>query len=70
MAIATYVGVLPVVMLLALTLGPFLHSWNFILNNVVFNACVVAGLTWVVMPLVTRLLSGWLNPPREMDLKK
>jgi Uncharacterized protein conserved in bacteria len=62
MAIATYLGVLPVVMLLALTLGPLLRSWNFILNNVVFNACVVALLTWAVMPLLTRLLHGWLNP--------
>ena len=61
MAIATYLGVLPVVMLLALTLGQLLHSWNFILNNVVFNACVVVLLTWVVMPLITRALHGWLN---------
>ena len=61
MAIATYLGVLPVVMLLALTLGRLTRSWNFILNNVVFNACVVALLTWVVMPLITRALHGWLH---------
>ena len=61
MAFATYLGVLPVVMALALTLGPLIRSWNFILNNVVFNACVVALLTWVVMPLLTRALHGWLQ---------
>jgi len=61
MAIATYLGVLPVVMLLALTLGQLLRSWNFILNNVVFNAFVVVLLTWVVMPLITRALHAWLN---------
>jgi len=61
MAIATYLGVLPVVMLLALTLGRLIGSWNFILNNIVFNAFVVALLTWVVMPLITRALHGWLN---------
>ena len=61
MAVATYLGVLPVVMGLALTLGPAIRSWNFILNNVVFNACVVALLTWVVMPLITRALHGWLH---------
>ena len=61
MAIATYLGVLPVVMLLALTLGQLIHSWNFILNNIVFNAFVVALLTWVVMPLITRALHGWLQ---------
>jgi len=62
MAIATYLGVLPVVMFLALTLGRLIRSWNFILNNVLFNACVVALLPWVVMPLITRALHGWLHP--------
>jgi len=61
MAIATYLGVLPVVMVLALTLGRLIGSWNFILNNIVFNAFVVALLTWVVMPLITRALHGWLQ---------
>jgi len=60
MAIATYLGVLPVVMLLSLTLGRVIQSWPFVLGNVVFNACVVALLTWIVMPLVTRVLRGWL----------
>jgi uncharacterized protein len=61
MAIATYLGVVPVIMTLALTLGPLIRSWNFVLNNLVFNACVVALLTWVVMPLITRALQRWLQ---------
>ena len=61
MAFATYLGVVPVVMGLALTLGPFIRSWNFVLNNLVFNACVVILLTWVVMPLITRALKVWLQ---------
>ena len=60
MAVATYLGVVPVIMTLALTLGPLIRSWNFVLNNLAFNACVVALLTWVVMPLITRALRGWL----------
>jgi hypothetical protein len=63
MAVATYLGVVPVVVGLALTLGPLLRSWNFVLNNIVFNAFVVVLLTWVVMPLITRVLSGWLRSP-------
>jgi antibiotic biosynthesis monooxygenase (ABM) superfamily enzyme len=70
MAVATFLGVFPVAMTLNVTLGPVIRSWNFVLSNALFNACVVAGLTWVVMPLVTRLLSGWLHPRREMDLKE
>src|SRR5437016_5910763 len=60
MAIATFLGVFPVAMILNLTLAPAIRSWNFILGNAVFNACVVALLTWVVMPLITRALPCWL----------
>jgi antibiotic biosynthesis monooxygenase (ABM) superfamily enzyme len=45
MAIATYLGVVPVIMFLALTLGRLIQNWNFVLNNIVFNAFVVALLT-------------------------
>jgi antibiotic biosynthesis monooxygenase (ABM) superfamily enzyme len=62
MAIATYLGVVPVIMFLSLTLGHWIQSWNFVLNNIVFNAFVVVLLTWVVMPLITRTLHGWLHP--------
>jgi len=67
MAIATYLGVVPVIMTLSLTLGPLIHSWDFVLNNLVFNAFVVALLTWIVMPLITRALHGWLLPNRPKD---
>lgn len=60
MATATFLGVLPAVMILSLSIGPAIASWPFIIRNVVFNACVVALLTWVVMPFVTRVLQGWL----------
>jgi antibiotic biosynthesis monooxygenase (ABM) superfamily enzyme len=48
-------------MFLSLTLGRLIQNWNFILNNIVFNAFVVALLTWVVMPLITRALHSWLQ---------
>ncbi len=69
MAIATYLGVVPVIMTLSLTLGPLIRAWNFVLNNLVFNAFVVALLTWVVMPLITRALHGWLqgSDPKSPD---
>jgi antibiotic biosynthesis monooxygenase (ABM) superfamily enzyme len=69
MAIATYLGVVPVIMTLSLTLGPLIRSWNFVINNLVFNAFVVALLTWVVMPLITLALHRWLqgNNPKTSD---
>ena len=59
---ATFAGVFPTATALNLALGPTLRSWNFILGNAVFNLCVVALLTWIVMPLLTRALHGWLHP--------
>ena len=70
MAIATYFGVLPVVMVLSLTIGPLIGSWGFFLSNVVFNACVVACLTWLVMPLITRALHDWLQPAEKENVTK
>jgi len=61
MAVATFLGVFPVAMILNLTLGPLIRSWHFILSNAVFNACVVTLLTWIVMPVITRVLHGWLH---------
>lgn len=61
MAVATYLGVLPTVMFLALTLGTVTRAWNFVLNNAVFNGAVVILLTWIVMPFITRILRRWLT---------
>lgn len=62
MAVATFLGVFPLAMILTLTIGPVIREWPFVLRNAVFNACVVGLLAWVVMPVVTRLLHGWLQP--------
>lgn len=64
MAVATFLGVFPLAMVLNVTLGPMIRDWPFVLRNAVFNACVVLLLAWVVMPLVTRLLRGWLQPDK------
>ena len=65
MAVATFIGVFPVATLLSLTLAPTLKSWHFLLSNALFNVCVVTLLTWVVMPLVTRVLHDWLHAEKK-----
>ncbi len=65
MATATFLGVFPVGMALNLTLMPLIQSWPFLLKSALFNLCVVALLTWAVMPLVTRLLHRWLHPSKQ-----
>lgn len=62
MAAATFLGVFPVALVLSLTLAPAIHTWPFILRTAAFNVCVVALLTWAVMPFITRLLHQWLDP--------
>jgi uncharacterized protein len=61
MATATFLGVFPVAIVLNVMLGPVISSWPFVVRNAVFTACMVALLTWVVMPIVTRWLHGWLH---------
>ena len=62
MGVATFLGVFPLAMILNVTLGPVISEWPFVPRNAVFNAFVVALLSWAVMPVVTRLLHGWLQP--------
>lgn len=61
MAVAMYIGVEIVTISLAFTLGRLTRGWNFFLANPIQNICVVGLLAWAVMPIVTKVLSRWLN---------
>lgn len=62
MAVATLLGVYPTSLLLSLTLGEALHGWPVAAKSLLIGAAMVALLTWVVMPFVTRILHHWLHP--------
>jgi antibiotic biosynthesis monooxygenase (ABM) superfamily enzyme len=68
MAVATWLGVVPVTLFLSVTLGPLIRNVPFVFNNFIFNAFVVALLTWAVMPLITRILRGWLYAGQKETL--
>ena len=60
MALVTFVGVYP----LTSTLPPLgswlLPEWHPLLVNVLVTGTIVAALTWVVMPILTRVFATWL----------
>lgn len=61
MAVATLCGVYPTSLLLSVTIADLVHAWPFLLRQLVFATSMVALLTWLVMPNVTRALRGWLH---------
>jgi antibiotic biosynthesis monooxygenase (ABM) superfamily enzyme len=65
MAIVTWLGVFPTVLLWSSTLPQFLGRLPQLLVVAIVNVFVVVTLAWVVMPLLSRLLAGWLHASKK-----
>ena len=65
MAAVTLLAVFPLSLVLQRTVVPAIKSWPPLLHTLTISACMVAMLTWVVMPNLTRLLHKWLHPIRH-----
>lgn len=65
MALLTWLGVYPISLLLTSLLAPFVGRWPSSLQALVFSGAMVSMLTWLVMPLLTRVFRFWLYPVRE-----
>jgi antibiotic biosynthesis monooxygenase (ABM) superfamily enzyme len=61
MAVATVIGVYPTSIFLSVLLGKALKGLPVWLGALVMGTSMVALLTWVVMPIVTRILHNWLH---------
>ncbi len=59
-AVVTWLGICPTVYLLFLLTGDLLKSWSLLPRTVVLTVAVVALMTWLVAPQLTKLLRPWL----------
>ena len=61
MAVVTWLGVYPSVLLWSAVLPQLLTSVPHLIVVAIVNIFVVATLAWIVMPLLTRVLASWLH---------
>ncbi len=65
MALVTFAAVYPLTSLLPPLFGRWLAPLHPLLINVVTTSVIVGSLTWLIMPLLTRVLRGWLHAKTE-----
>jgi antibiotic biosynthesis monooxygenase (ABM) superfamily enzyme len=63
LALLTWAGAYAVITAILATLGPTLASWPLVVRTLALSGLMVVGLTWLIMPALTRLCHAWLAPP-------
>lgn len=61
-AVVTWLGICPTVYLLFILLEPLLAGWPLLLRVMLITVLVVALMTWLVAPQLTRAFKSWLYP--------
>lgn len=64
-ALVVWLGIFLIVSLLSVLLMPWIAHWPLIPRTALFTGIVVALMTWVVMPRLTRWFGRWLRPPGQ-----
>jgi hypothetical protein len=60
LALLTWAGAYVVILGVLGVGGPALAGWPLALRALVVSGLMVAAMTWVIVPLMTRLFRGWL----------
>jgi len=61
LALLTWAGAYAVILLVLAVGGPAMARWPLAVRALVLSGLMVAAMTWVIGPAVTRLLRGWLR---------
>jgi uncharacterized protein len=62
MALVTWITIFPLITLVVVVLGPLLKGLALVPSLAVTTAVTVPIMTWLAMPVLTRLLRRWLYP--------
>ena len=56
----TWAGAYAVYLVVLAVGGPAMAGWPMALSALVLSGLMVAAMTWIIVPVVTRLFRGWL----------
>ena len=61
-ALLTFAGLYPLIMLMPVLFGPALTRMPLWLNTLLTLGVIVPAMNWLVMPFLTKALRRWLYP--------
>jgi antibiotic biosynthesis monooxygenase (ABM) superfamily enzyme len=59
-ALLTWIGIYPVIAVLLAVFGAEIGRYPVAVRALVLTACAIPIMTWLVMPVLTRVAAGWL----------
>lgn len=61
LALVTWLGVYPTLTVILAVLGPTMETWPLPLRTLLVSVVMVVVLSWLILPLLTRVLQGWMS---------
>jgi antibiotic biosynthesis monooxygenase (ABM) superfamily enzyme len=70
MLLVTLIGAYPLVVLLSAFVLPSLEGWPLLVRAAVLPVVLLSLMTYLIMPQLKRLLSGWLYPHQRRPARR